>query len=169
MRYADRGTTRQQRLPWVLAIQHCHTLVPSAKEHQASVWRHLHISQPLARFCQVCEPQSFIMLPVFDNARFARQCSIKGRTYLSIEGRFNAVAVTWCSDDEVGFWCLRNFFGKQGSFTSFFSRQGTPGGAPTPDGAASIHGGAAGGFRQVGPICCVPTKASVCSVAYNLC
>lgn len=44
----------------------------------------------------------------------------------------------------------RNFFGKQGSFTSFFSRQGGPGGgAPPVDGAASIHGGAAGGFRQV--------------------
>jgi myosin-5 len=42
----------------------------------------------------------------------------------------------------------RNFFGKQGSFTSFFSRTGHAG-APTPDGAASIHGGAAGGFRQV--------------------
>mmetsp|Transcript_16539 Transcript_16539/g.49488 ORF Transcript_16539/g.49488 Transcript_16539/m.49488 type:complete len:1726 (-) Transcript_16539:622-5799(-) len=44
----------------------------------------------------------------------------------------------------------RNFFGKQGSFTSFFSRQGGPaGGAPAVDGVASIHGGAAGGFRQV--------------------
>ncbi len=42
----------------------------------------------------------------------------------------------------------RNFFGKQGSFTSFFSRTGHTG-VPTPDGAASIHGGAAGGFRQV--------------------
>ena len=42
----------------------------------------------------------------------------------------------------------RGFFGKQGSFTSFFSRTGGSGVA-APGGEASIHGGAAGGFRQV--------------------
>ena len=42
----------------------------------------------------------------------------------------------------------RGFFGKQDPFTSFFSRTGTSGGV-SPGGEASIHGGAAGGFRQV--------------------
>jgi len=45
-----------------------------------------------------------------------------------------------------------SFFGsKAGTFTSFFSRAGSghaPGAAPSPMGEASIHGGAAGGFRQ---------------------
>lgn len=43
----------------------------------------------------------------------------------------------------------RGFFGgSKGTFTSFFSRTGHSGGA-SPGGDASIHGGAAGHFRQV--------------------
>ncbi|KAK9836002.1 hypothetical protein WJX81_005192 [Elliptochloris bilobata] len=44
-----------------------------------------------------------------------------------------------------------SFFGsKGGSFASFFRSSGhTPSAAPSPMGEASIHGGAAGGFRQV--------------------
>lgn len=50
----------------------------------------------------------------------------------------------------------RGFFGgSKGTFTSFFSRTGHSAGA-SPGGDASIHGGAAGHFRQV--------KASLCNV-----
>ena len=40
------------------------------------------------------------------------------------------------------------FSGSKGGFTSFFTRTGYGGGSPG-GGEASIHGGAAGGFRQV--------------------
>lgn len=45
----------------------------------------------------------------------------------------------------------RGLFGSsKGSFTSFFTRTGYGGGSPGQGGEASIHGGAMGGFRQVG-------------------
>ena len=47
----------------------------------------------------------------------------------------------------------RGFFGgSKGTFTSFFSRTGHSAGA-SPGGDASIHGGAAGHFRQVNLLC----------------
>ena len=46
----------------------------------------------------------------------------------------------------------RGFFsGSKGTFTSFFSRTGHSAGGASPGGDASIHGGAAGHFRQVRP------------------
>ncbi len=48
----------------------------------------------------------------------------------------------------------RGFFGgSKGTFTSFFSRTGHSAGA-SPGGDASIHGGAAGHFRQVKAFSC---------------
>jgi hypothetical protein len=48
----------------------------------------------------------------------------------------------------------RGFFGgSKGTFTSFFSRTGHSAGA-SPGGDASIHGGAAGHFRQVQTFSC---------------
>lgn len=58
--------------------------------------------------------------------------------------------------------CRGLFGSSKGSFTSFFTRTGYGG---SPGGEASIHGGAAGGFRQVPP----PGARCVCWVCWVCC